>query len=400
MDLVGHVRRLLRGWRGAPPDAAPPAGADADFDVLITHNEVNRRHGTGILLEHLFGTGQTIASIRSVNTYGGEQTFGMARFRLPRMGLAREDIFLQVATWLAGRKAPRRVISVPFCPDELLAAIAVREMYHAPLAIYLMDDHNIYDPVIPDGIMQEALGKAALRLAISPEMQRAYEAKFGLKFWVLPPLVAAPLVRAEPAPYGGTADGAEGVLVGNVWFQGLLEALRKAVRDAGLRIDWYCNLDGPGGLRFNPGALARDGIRFHPPLDEAGLAAVLPRYRFAIVPSGAPDRGRAAHAIAQLSLPSRLAFLVAAGTLPAIVTGGGDGAAAAFVRRFDVGVTCDYSGADLRRAAAGIAARETVMRRNAARLAPQLSAAGADAWFWEAMAAGRPEDLRFERLFE
>jgi hypothetical protein len=229
-------------------------------------------------------------------------------------------------------------------------------------------------------------------------MQRVYEEKFGCKFWVMPPLVEAPLVRGQPLPEPA-AGGADGVMVGNVWFQSLLDALRKAVRGAGIRIDWYSNLDDRGPLRFREADLARDGIRFHPRLPEKELAAVLPRYAFAIVPSGAPDGGRAATAISRLSFPCRLAFLISAGNLPIIVMGGAESGAAALVRRFDVGTAIDYDAAALRHAAEDLKTRRAGLARNAARVGAQLSTHGASEWFWQSMAAGAPVDLRFERLF-
>ena len=71
-----------------------------------------------------------------------------------------------------------------------LSALAVRQTYGVPLCTYIMDDNNVASRGIPDDLMAELLENSALRLAISPELREAYEEKYGLKFWLLPPVVA------------------------------------------------------------------------------------------------------------------------------------------------------------------------------------------------------------------
>jgi len=95
---------------------------------------------------------------------------------------------------------PQRVICVPFHPEELYAAIAIKELFDVPLCTYIMDDNNLYTqgnrPISPE-LMKETLEKSVLRLAISPELKRAYEQQYGLKFWLLPPLVDKEIVKIQ-----------------------------------------------------------------------------------------------------------------------------------------------------------------------------------------------------------
>lgn len=47
--------------------------------------------------------------------------------------------------------------------------------------------------------MRELLEKASLRLVIGPEMRDAYEEKYDMPFWVMPPVVADHIVERDAA---------------------------------------------------------------------------------------------------------------------------------------------------------------------------------------------------------
>src|SRR5262249_44145733 len=111
--------------------------------------------------------------------------------------LSRPQSFERVLHALNGNTIGR-VLCVPFHSDELITAIALKELFNAPLCTYIMDDNNICARGIPDELMREALAKSNLRLAISPEMRDAYENKYNLKFWVLPPVVRINGMHFEP----------------------------------------------------------------------------------------------------------------------------------------------------------------------------------------------------------
>src|SRR5262249_21760445 len=102
------------------------------------------------------------------------------------------------------------------------------------------------------------LNKARLRLGISPEIRDAYSEKFGVPFFVLPPLIERALLPTEPLASPGRARRA-GALVGNLWSQKWLDRLRETVRRSGLTLEWYGNT-GAAWLRYSADELAADGI--------------------------------------------------------------------------------------------------------------------------------------------
>ena len=75
--------------KGASLEAGLPAGALIDADAIITPNEANSRHGIGIIVERFFGQYPQTLSIRSQDTFGGEQTFGSHRLLVSHAGLVR-----------------------------------------------------------------------------------------------------------------------------------------------------------------------------------------------------------------------------------------------------------------------------------------------------------------------
>src|SRR5262249_30215887 len=145
-------------------------------------------------------------------------------------------------------------------PDELITAIALKELFRVPLCLYVMDDNNVYAHGIPDELMREAVNKADLRLAISPEMRDAYELKYNLKFWVVPPVVSPQSLRAQPETRPKPdPENRVGVLIGNVWSRRWLERLRQTVRQAGTELHWYGNATAPW-LKVTAKELQQDGI--------------------------------------------------------------------------------------------------------------------------------------------
>jgi FkbM family methyltransferase len=367
-------------------------------DVIVTYNEVNTRHGTGVLLRKIFSDCHDLTSIRSVNTYGGEHVLGTASLCLPRTGLSRREVY-ELLIWWFGTHTVRRVLCVPYGRDDAVVALAVSELFGAPLATWIMDDQNIDAQGIPDELMEELLTKSRLRLAISAEMRVAYEAKYRLKFWLLPPVVSSSLLCTTP-PLEQTADPSRGILVGNVWGQRWLDLLRRAVKDADVKIDWYCNSGtAPGWLKFEPGALTQDGIALHDPLPEPVLVEVLRKHAFAVVPSGTLDASDDNHTVARLSLPTRIPFIVASST-PIVVLGSPRTAVARFVTRYGLGAVAGYTGDALRHAVALVTApeRQDAIRRNATAMAEGFKGDGIAEWIWASLGEGKPLDSRFEQL--
>src|SRR5579862_43243 len=321
--LTRHSRRhATRNVRPLPPNAL------RDADVIITTNEVSDRHGTGVILRRIFGQAPNVLSIRSTSLYP-EHALGKAQLCFRHEGLSRPESFAHVLSVLNGSTV-RRVLCVPFLCDELVTAIVLRELFDAPMGIFLMDDNNIHARGIPDDLMREALNKASLRLAISPELRDAYEQKYGLKFWVVPPVVNEQAVQTTPRlPSGTAAESKTGVLIGSLWSRPWLQSFRKTVKQAGLEVHWYGNAKGPWP-HVPPGGLPEGGVIDCGFVPEPELTRKLQEYPYALVPSGTLDETDDRPEIARLSLPTRMPFLLAAANMPVIVLGSHQTAAARF----------------------------------------------------------------------
>ncbi len=336
-------------------------------------------------------------SIRSQDHFGGEQRFGRLSLRLSHRG-PRPAVYAEVQSALRG-VAPRRVVCIPYYPDDVWTAIALKDIHAVPLCTYLMDDQNVYSDGIPDGLMRELLAKSDLRLAISPELRAAYQEKYGQRFWVLPPVVSGKLIRTEPSPTSaGALQARNGVVVGNIWGRRWLELLRATVRGSGLTLDWYCN----SGLRSvsAPDELAGEGIRAHGAVPDEDLVRILRERPFAVIPSGTLDESDDRRFIAQLSLPSRIPYILATSNTPIIVLGDSRTAAARFVTRTGIGVVAGYEPASFLRAVDAVVDAEAhaAHRRRAAALAQAFCADGVRDWIWSSLAMGAAVDDRFENL--
>lgn len=376
-----------------------PRRAIQNAVAIITTNEVSDRHGTGVILRRIFGRCTNVLSIRSTKLYP-DHALGQAHLCLGHEGLTRPESFARMLAALNGSTVGR-VLCVPFLPDELISAIALKELFDAPLCVFLMDDNNIHARGIPDELMREALNKASLRLAISPELRDAYEQKYGLKFWILPPVVDEKAILTNPrVPNGSLAESRTGVLIGSIWSRAWLQALRKTIRESGLKIHWYGNAKAPW-LKVSAEELASDGIMDCGFLPETELTAKLAQYLYAIVPSGTLDENDDRPEIARLSLPTRLPYLLAAANTPVIVLGHPNTAAARFLNRFRIGKVCPYEAGPLRDAVEQISKpdQQLALRRCAAARSSLFSAKNLADWIWQSLEQGQPSDERFEEAF-
>ncbi len=369
--------------------------------VVVTANEVNACHGSGILVERLFNGIGPIISYRSTDSYGGQQEFGDVQFRLPALGLARPDIFAHVSQSLR-QLAVDRVFCVPFVATDVLVALAVKETFDVPLYVYMMDDQNLYRQTIPDHTMAELLAKASVRFAISSEMRDAYQDKYRHPVWLLPPLVPAGMLRRKASAAPPRAAAPRGILIGNVWSQSWLDELRRTVRGSGVQIDWYCSVQHPAWLDFDESELRKDGIGMVGSLPERDLVKVIPDYDFTLMPT-ATSAGKdndMAEAIARYSLPSRVIFILATSQTPILVLGRRDTCVANFVSHFDLGAVAPYEPAAFLSTVRDLAdnAAQTLRRENAWRLAPAFSDFEIDRWLLRTLELGEPADRRFEDL--
>lgn len=391
-QATAQARKELAALVRVP--AVPPKilyGADA----VISHSEVNQRHGTGVLIRRLFPNDRHIISIRSADHYDGEHSFGAISLLLNHDGLTRERAARNAIDFL-GCSTIKRICCVPYYPDDLITSLAISRHFEAPLCTYLMDDNNLTTKVIPDALMAEFLDACSLRLTTHPEMRDAYEKKYQRRFYLLPALAPDGLICSG----NDLSVGSGGVLLGSIWSRHWFNMLRSTISGAGISVDWYGNAASQmvTGTREE---LAADGIQVRSLLPEEELVPQLRRCAYVLVPTGTLDEQDDRQDISSLSLPGRILFVLATSNTPVIVLGSQQTPAARFVRRFGVGLVSAYNPQELKAAIEVIQSpqQQQVLRQQAARLAPILSARGISRWLWSSLEAGEPVDRRFEEFF-
>jgi hypothetical protein len=104
--------------------------------------------------------------------------------------------------------------------------------------------------------------------------------------------------------------------------------------------------------------------------------------------------------IAQLSLPSRIPYMMAVSQIPILVLGSRDTGAAHFVEQFGIGVVAGYERKAFVEAVDYITRPEVnlEMRRKALALAGRFTDVGVAEWIWQSLALGEPLDGRYEDL--
>ena len=368
-----------------------------DADAIVTPNEVTDRHGTGVLINRIFGRSPNILSIRSTSDYP-DHSLGAVQLIIRHQGLSRAQSSAKLIQALNGTTV-KRVVCVPFASDELVTALLLKQHFGARLCTYVMDDNNVFKQGIPDDLMREALAKSDLRLAISREMLEVYERKFGFKFTLLPPIVTSGAIPSAPDLSPREHDATKtGAMVGNVWSANWLADLRQTVRQSGLKIHWYGSL--LDWLRVTPEELAADGIIHCGFLPEAELTQRLKHYPYTLVASGTLEERDDRKEIALLSLPSRLPYLMAVCHMPVIVLGNPETAASRFVTTLGFGRSVPYDAVQLQGTVDSICQpdQQLTLRAKAAKMGRLFSAEGIDAWIWKSLDLGEPADNRFSNL--
>jgi hypothetical protein len=394
------LRARLDALLGHPGGLADErAAAPRPCDALVVHVEVTSTHGVGALLETLFGTGGGLVTVRSADHFGGAQRFGDRHLLLSHAGRRRPEVYGAVARAFLGDDV-RRILCVPYYPDDARTAVALHDVHGAPLCTWVMDDQNVAVRGIDDATMAELLAKSRLRLAISPELRAAYEAKYQLPFHVAPPAAPAALVRTVPElPPADALAARRGLVVGNIWGQRWLELLRQTVRGSGVALEW----SSPSAYRFerfDPDALRQDGIVPVGALPQPEYVAALRAAPFVVVPSGTLDADDDRQEFSRYSLPSRMTFALAVSHVPLLVLGSPDTAAARFAERLGVGRVVPYDTERFRAAVDELTTPDVqrALRARAAELARRFSSEGFVAWLWRSLEAGAPADGRFDTL--
>jgi hypothetical protein len=368
-----------------------------DADVIISHVEISDRHGVGKLLQMMFLGEPNIISIRSANLYEGKHELGDVALCISHADKSKDAVFRHVLN-IMGDHTAGRALCVPYFPDDAQTAIAIKEIYGVPMCTYIMDDQNVCTDGIPDRLMHDLLTKSELVLGISAEICRAYEQKYGCKVWPMPPLVPGRLIPSR-LNMPRTEPDMHGVVIGNIWGQKWIELLRTTVRGSGIRLSWYCN----GEFRWLPcgrDSLIEDFIIPCDPLKEDALVHVLREAWFAVVPTGLLDEADDRRFIAQLSLPSRIPYMMATSHVPILVLGSPQTPAARFVENFGIGAVTEYRREAFVQAVNTLMqpALNLAMRKRALAAAARFTDSGAAEWIWQSLARGEPIDQRYEDL--
>jgi hypothetical protein len=211
-DLTARLNALTGNAALADSDSVVLENADA----IVTHFEVNDRHGVGKLLLTLFQGDPSLLAIRSATSFAGKHDLTGVSLVIAHADHARDAVFQQTLSALGGHTV-RRILCIPYFADDVRTAIALKEIFGATLCTYLMDDQNIHAAGIPDALMSELLEKSRLRLAISPQLRIAYERKYGRPFWYMPPVVRGSLIPSRLCIPATPRQPLQGVVIGNIW---------------------------------------------------------------------------------------------------------------------------------------------------------------------------------------
>ncbi len=369
-----------------------------DADVIINVVEINDRHGVGILLQRIFKDRSRIISIRTLNLYDGEQSFGVNDVLIGR-GLSRIEIFNKVKQALS-EYTVRRILCIPYHTEEILVALAIKEIFNVDICTYLMDDQNVTINAISDELMSELLSQSKLCLAISSEMRDVYRAKYGVSIYFAPPVIPAALVNSHMTVMPISQQHHRGAILGNIWSPKWLELLRTMTKESGTQLDWYGNTGADWYLNDRQ-KLATDGIierGFLP--TEREVIDTLDTYAYVVVPSGTLDSLDDNLSTSWLSLPSRIPFVLATTNIPIIVLGNPNTAAARFVKRLGIGTVADYDAVSFRAAVAYVTQPSIQMqiRENAIKFGSYFVNEKMDDWIWQSLELGKPIDDRFEAI--
>lgn len=387
-------------WLGRARELVPACRYDEPRDLLLSHVEVTRLQGTGVLLERFFPDSSGFVTVRSRTLYKGVVNFGGVHFSLDLPGLT-EPARAAVLRRLLAPYRIRRILSVPFFATDYQHALAARAITGAPLCTYVMDDQVPHAKGVPEDLARRVLAASDLRLAISPEMVTEYSGWFGCSFGLLPPIVTN---RANEVPNAWTEERGSSrhcAMVGNIWSAKQFEQLRAFTRAAGLRVDWYGNSK-VAWLPQDRCALEADGIFCQGFLPEDQLAPQLANYPFVVLPSGTLDGTEDNEWLTRLSLPSRMVFILTKTHTPMLVLGSERTAAARFVHQFDLGLSSNYDAAEAGAKIAEITAPERRARLlgSARRVSPSFLVPDCGEWIWRSLAAKAPQPTPFDRIYQ
>jgi len=375
------------------------AAALGPRDLLLSHEEITHRQGTGVLLKRFYPDATEFVTVRSRSFHGGKVEFEGIHFSLDLPALSVEARKAILGRLLAPYRI-RRILAVPYFASDFEHALAAKALTKAPLCTFVMDDQAIYCRHVPRELARRLFAASDLRLAISPEMAAVYGRTFKQAFHFMPPVLSdvadAQSNRWTPAamPWNRVA------MLGNVWTAKRFEQLRAFIRSTGWTVDWY----GPGPsaawLRADPASLAKEGIFCRGFLPEQELISKLAGYPAVLIPSGMLDETEDNEAFSRLSLPSRMLFVLVKTRTPMLVLGSPETAAGRFVLEHGIGRCTSFNAEEACAQLGQLAdpARREDYAAAAAHAAVRYVLPHGGNWIWESLAARRPRPAPFNSL--
>jgi FkbM family methyltransferase len=404
MSLKRQLRSIQRGFRLAASRFERTTGevtaaqADKGQDLILSPNELNHHHGTGVLLNRIFSPATSL-NIRSREDYQDKGDF--TSLVIKAQGRTRAEVFAMCMEAMAGHSI-RRIFCVPYYPEDFVIAIACKSILGVPLVVWLMDDVIIHNSGFHSELAAELFNLADIRFVISPEMRDAYESKYQIKFHILPPTVNAQSLRNVPfADFSVNMEAKTCAMVGNIWGKIWLRDFLGMVRNSGWTIHWFGRGSACSWLEITSEELREHGIIEMGFIPEKELPARLAAYPFAILPTGTGGEGDDRKNVTLLSLPTRMPFLMAAARIPLLVVGSPASCAARFIKRFGVGLSSPYEPlqfvASLKKLVEPSFNNEC--RANCAANAGRFSDENLVAWIWNSCEKQVPAYDRFEVMF-
>ncbi|MBV8278180.1 MAG: hypothetical protein JO170_23365 [Verrucomicrobia bacterium] len=381
----------------APPPTQLRHPALKDATLVVTHAEICDRHGTGALLGKIFEHERALLVFYSRNIFN-QQSRGTVTHHVSHPESELEAAERRVAALLDGHEV-KRILCVPFFPDEALSAIAAAKLTGVPLVTYIMDDQNLFFQGITDPLMKMLLERSAMRFAISEALRSGFEEKYALPVWIIPPANSRRWFAPSgfPPPHN---QPPKGVIIGNVWSPEIFEQLRGLIKASGLTVDWFGNAGEPF-IQLDTAELANEGIMLRGVVPEDRLVKALRQFDYTILPSGNLSGTLAHDWLFRASLPSRLIYMMTTAHLPVVVLGGPETAAGRFVTQLELGVVSPYRSDEFRAAISDVTNPKAVerIRRKAAELAPTFASEPISDWIWRSVELGKPIDDRYEKVF-
>ncbi|MBE9203060.1 FkbM family methyltransferase [Synechocystis salina LEGE 06099] len=354
-----------------------------EIDLIVGCYEINSPHNTKTVLRNIFNF-----SIDTLKLSSRDFDFESG-----------EILSVQIVRQL-DRYIPRRLLCIPYCPEDYYLALAVKRFYNCPLCVLITEDAFISFDNKEKELGWKLFNQADLCLGGSPQLSEAYGSRFNRKFWFFPPVIERRIIKTE-APNIDDHNLAEykGITAGDNWSQEYLDKLRKFCSSTGIELDWYGDPNRQL-LMFQEEEIAKDGIKFKGKISEDELVILMRSANFAVIPTESFDNHGNKLELTSLSLPYLLCLITAATNLPILALGSPESVIGDFILSNNLGLVSSYQSLEFSQKLNNILQidNQKNIRRRSLLLGQNLSADGVAEWIWDSLEQGSPRDYRFEKI--